>query len=134
MLGSFAFGASILAVAISPSLPVAVVVMLVVGAFSIVFTSLTNTILQLESEPHLRSRVMALWTVAFLGSTPVGAPLIALVAEHAGPRIALAVGGTAAVVAGLLGIAALRHRRAEEAREEARAVCGPGEPCEDNPG
>jgi hypothetical protein len=46
---------------------------------------------------------MALWAGAFLGTTPIGGPIIGFVGEHAGPRIGLAVGGVAALLAGLLG-------------------------------
>jgi hypothetical protein len=46
---------------------------------------------------------MALWTVAFLGSTPVGGPVIGAIGEHVGPRWALALGGVAAVLAAGLG-------------------------------
>jgi MFS family permease len=51
----------------------------------------------------MRGRVMALWTVAFLGTTPIGAPTIGFIGQHVGPRWALLVGGIAALVAGAYG-------------------------------
>jgi MFS family permease len=116
---SFAFGASTLAVAVAPTIHVAVLGMIVVGAFSIVFTSLTNTILQLEAAPAMRGRVMSLWTVAFLGSTVVGAPVVGWVGEHVDPRWALAVGGIAALIAGAVGLLACRSGRCTPAPEHA---------------
>jgi MFS family permease len=56
----------------------------------------------------MRGRVMALWSVAFLGSTPVGGPIIGVVGEHVGARWSLVVGGVAAVAGGAYGLARLR--------------------------
>ena len=120
---ALAFGAAILLTSISPTLPVAVAGMVAVGVCSISFTSLSNATLQLESAPQMRSRVMSLWTVAFLGSTPVGSPVIGWVGEYGSPRWALAVGGIAAAVAAAYGFYALRRQpRFEERPAEAPAV------------
>ena len=56
---------------------------------------------QLESAPHMRGRVMSLWTMALFGSTLIGAPIVGFVGEHISPRAALALGGVAAIVAAL---------------------------------
>ena len=101
-------GIAMIGVALSPSLPAALLGMVIVGIFSISFTSLGNSILQLESTPSMRSRVMALWSVAFLGSTPIGGPIIGWIGEHANPRWGLGVGGISAVIAGIFGIMAMR--------------------------
>lgn len=103
-----ALGATIILAAVSPSLPLAAFAMVLVGICSIRFTSLGNTILQLESAPQMRSRVMALWTVAFLGSTPIGGPIIGWIGEHANARWGLATGGLAAIAAGILGAITLK--------------------------
>lgn len=117
-LAAFGFGASILVLAVSPTMAFATVVMVAVGAFSLVFTSLTNTILQLESDPQMRGRVMALWSVGFLGSTAIGAPLVGWIGERFDPRLALVVGGIATLGAGLIGLRAIykdRHHASDEA-------------------
>lgn len=93
------FGLVILAAAWSPTLPVAIVALVAVGAASITFLARANTTMQLNSDPSMRGRVMALWTVAFLGSTPIGGPLMGYIGEHLGARWALTIGGTAAIVA-----------------------------------
>lgn len=105
---SLAFGAAILTVSLSPSLAFAGVAMVAVGIFSIGFTSLGNTTLQLECEPEMRGRVMALWAVAFMGSTPIGGPIIGWVGEHASPRWSLMVGAAAALLAGTYGMIKLK--------------------------
>jgi MFS family permease len=114
-IAAAALGVAILAVAASPSLPVAVLALAVTGAASITFLATGSTSLQLDSEPGFRGRVMALWTVAFLGSTPIGAPVVGAICEHAGPRAGLATGAAACMAAAAVGALALARasRRAE---------------------
>lgn len=103
------FGCAMIVVAFSPNLPFAIAAMVIVGICSISFTSLGNTILQLESAPRMRSRVMAFWSVAFLGSTPIGGPMIGWIGEHVDPRWGIGVGGLAAIIAGIFGFIAIRY-------------------------
>jgi len=97
------FGATTLLLAIAPSFILALAALVLVGFFSISFLSTGNTTLQLESEPGMRGRVMSLWTMAFLGSTPIGGPIVGFIGEHAGPRWGLVLGGVAALVAAGIG-------------------------------
>lgn len=107
----FAFGTAVLLTAISPGLHLSIITMVIVGVFSIKFMTLGNTTLQLESAPEMRSRVMSLWTIAFLGSTPIGGPIIGWVSEHTNPRMGLAVSGFAAIAAGLFGLIVMKNRQ-----------------------
>jgi MFS family permease len=102
------FGVLILLVAVSPTLPVAVASLVAVGAASIMFLARANTTLQLTADPAMRGRVMALWTVAFLGSTPIGGPIIGWIGQHFGARWALSIGGVTCLVAAAYG--AWQHR------------------------
>lgn len=106
------FGIVVLLAAVAPSLGVEEAALLLVGACSVTFLALGNATLQLESEPHMRGRVMSLWSVAFLGSTPVGGPLVGFVGGAAGARYALGLGGVAALTASAYGWWALRRRLA----------------------
>lgn len=106
-LASAVFGLAILAAAAAPSVPVALIALTVVGATSVTFLAVGNTTLQLTSEPRFRGRVMALWAVAFLGSTPLGAPIVGAVSEHISPRGGLVIGGLACLAAAAVGAAAL---------------------------
>ena len=112
---TLAFGALILAVAAAPTLPFALALLVPMGAASIMFIAAANSLLQLYATPAMRGRVMALWAMVFLGTTPIGSPLIGYLAEQFGARFALALGGLAtlavAVWAGfeLRRIRALRH-------------------------
>jgi MFS family permease len=104
------FGGAVLMTAVAPSLPLALLALVAVGFCSIGFTSLGNATLQLATSAEMRGRVMALWTVAFLGSTPIGGPVIGAIGEHVGPRWALALGGVAAVLAAGLGARVFRRQ------------------------
>jgi MFS family permease len=103
------FGVVMLLAAAAPVVAVELVAMLLVGAGSVAFIARANAALQLSAEPHMRGRVMALWSVAFLGTTPIGGPLAGWVSTVGGGRAGLALGGAAAVLAALYG--ALSSRR-----------------------
>jgi MFS family permease len=93
------FGGLILAVALAPTKAVAIALLIPMGAASISFIATNNAILQLRSEPSMRGRVMSLNAIAFLGSTPIGAPLVGWISDAANPRVALIVGGLATLAA-----------------------------------
>ena len=80
-----------------------------VGASSVSFIAIGNATLQLAAAPQMRGRVMALWFVAFQGSTPIGGPLVGWIIAAAGARVGLGVGGVTCLVVAALGVAALRH-------------------------
>lgn len=108
---TMALGLVMIVTAISPSLTFALLMLAAVGFFTISFTALTNTTLQLNSSAEMRGLVMALWVMAFLGSTPIGGPIIGYISEHASPRLGLAIGGFAALLSGTFGILALKDYR-----------------------
>jgi MFS family permease len=99
---SILFGLTVWLVAIVPTLQMAALGMVLVGIFSTSFLSQANAYLQVKSMPEMRGRVMSLWTVAFLGTTPIGAPIIGYISEASSPRWSLFVSGLAAVLAALL--------------------------------
>lgn len=104
-----AFGLLSALAAWAPGLEEALLVMVPLGAASMVLTIATNSSLQLAARPEMRGRVMALFGVVFLGSAPIGGPIAGWVAERLGPRGALALAGAAAVVAGVLGLWRMAH-------------------------
>jgi MFS family permease len=99
IVASTVFGVVILLAAAAPNLVVACIAMLLVGAGSVGFLAIGNSTLQLAASPQMRGRVMALWAVAFLGSTPIGGPIAGYVSEHFGGRAGLVMGGVACLVA-----------------------------------
>ena len=110
------FGIVILAAAVAPSMSLELAALVAVGAGSVAFLALANTTLQLASAPQMRGRVMALWAIAFLGTTPIGGPIVGVLGQYAGPRVALAVGGLTAILAGAAGAASLRPVRRRDHR------------------
>ena len=94
-----AFGLMLLVVAVSPTEAVALVAMVLMGLCSISFISTANATIQMQADPAMRGRVMALFAIAFLGSTPIGAPLMGWIADVTNPRISLLVGGVATLAA-----------------------------------
>ncbi len=113
---------SVLAAAM-PTLATALIAMVAMGFAGIVFMITANTTLQLTARPEMRGRVMALYSVVFLGGTPIGAPIAGWTAELLGPRWGLALGGLAAIAVGLVGLWAVRrHGAAAPEPVPARAV------------
>lgn len=106
---AIAFGLAMLLAALSPTIWLSALAMVLVGIGSISFTALANSTLQLQSAPNMRGRVMSLWTVAFLGSTPIGGPIIGYISQHGSARWGLITGGITAIGAGLFALY-LAHR------------------------
>lgn len=114
-----AFGVAVAGAAAASSIAVEVVVLALAGAAGTAFLATGNSSLQLESDPRFRGRVMALWSVTFLGSTPVGGPIVGVVSERWGPRTGLALGAAACFAAAAIGLAGLTRLPAGERRGQA---------------
>jgi predicted MFS family arabinose efflux permease len=93
------FGVLMAAVAIAPSVLVACLLIVPMGAASLAFVSTANATLQLHSREEMRGRVMSLYAMGFLGTTPIGAIVIALVASASSARVAIGVGAAANLIA-----------------------------------
>jgi MFS family permease len=106
---SLVFGLLVLATALAPTAGLALALLVGVGAASVMLMARGNATLQLGSDPQVRGRVMALWLVAFLGTTPLGAPLAGWVSSTFGPRWGLVLGAAACFVAAGLGATAARR-------------------------
>jgi len=113
------FGVVIAGAALAPNFAVELVAMALVGAASVAVLSMGNSTLQLEAAPHMRGRVMALWAVAFLGSTPIGGPIAGAVSEQFGGRAGLLLGAAACLVAAALGAVAAQRLGNRTLRERA---------------
>ena len=83
---SLGFGLALLALAMAPTVAWAFPLGLVLGMTSIGFLTASTAIVQTEAAPEMRGRVLALQAIVFLGSTPIGGPIVGAVAEYVGPR------------------------------------------------
>ena len=107
------------ALAASPNLATACIALLGAGYAGIGVLSGGNAVLQMATSPEMRGRVLALFSVVFLGSTPIGGPISGWVADAAGTPASIAVGAVASVLAGVAVLAFVR-RRGAVAGEQAR--------------
>jgi MFS family permease len=120
---ALAFGVLILLVSASGSLVATLVALVAMGVGANAFISSSNAAIQVACEPAMLGRVMALFGALFLGSAPIGGPIVGWVAGTFGARVGLAVGGVAAVTTGVAALLWCRN-----ASSHARAARGKKEP------
>lgn len=108
------FGVAMLGLAASPSLAVGLPVTVALGFASVMFMTASTAIVQIGAGPEYRGRVLAVQAMVFLGSTPVGGPLVGAVADAYGPRASVAIGGVACLVAAAYAARALPDRPGAE--------------------
>jgi len=119
-VAAIGWGIAILLAAVAPTMPLELAALVFVGYGSITFNSMAKTTLQLAATPTMRGRVMALWGLAWLGSTPIGGTIVGWVGQDAGARWALVIGGLPTLLCGLLALPVLTRI------DRRRAAAGPG--------
>ena len=106
-VAAMGWGIAITVAAVAPSLWTELIALAFVGYGSITFNSYAKTTLQLAARPEMRGRVMALWALAWQGSTPIGGPLVGWIAQATDPRWSLIAGGIPTLLCGILAWPAL---------------------------
>jgi len=109
VLATIALGITMTAATVAPALAIELAVLPFVGVSSMVILSMATAICNEETAPEFRGRVMALIGIAFLGSTPIGGPIVGWISETMGPRAGLGIGAVAALVTGI--VVYMVHRR-----------------------
>jgi MFS family permease len=101
MLIGSGLGFSVVAmlVSLAPNAWLAMLGLVPMGVFSMTFIATANSTLQLTARHEMRGRVMALYALVFLGSTPIGGPIIGWISQQWGARAGLFVGGAASLLA-----------------------------------
>jgi MFS family permease len=107
--GAGLFGISMMLLAVSPTLATSFPAAIFVGFASIMFMTASTAIVQLRSAPEMRGRVLALQAIVFLGSTPIGGPIVGAVCEAFGARVGFVVGGVACFTAAAWGALSVRR-------------------------
>ena len=118
---ALAYGAAMGLMAVVPNQPAAFAVGVVLGLASIAFLTASTAIVQIRAAPEMRGRVLALQAMLFLGSTPIGGPIVGWVSQAFGARYGIGLGAVAAALAGVWGLAIAR-------RQERRALSFDGIP------
>jgi MFS family permease len=108
-MASVWYGVALAAMAVAPNQPIAFALGPFLGITSIAFLTASTAIVQIEAAPDMRGRVLALQAVLFIGSTPIGAPIVGWVSQQFGARYAVGLGAIAALLAGAWGL--MRARR-----------------------
>ena len=104
-------GLGFAAAALAPSYAAFGFALVVVGAAAQTFTTSTNSLVQMSTEPAMRGRVIAILFAIAMGGTPIGAPIVGAIADRFGPRWALAAGAISALVAAAVALRYLATRR-----------------------
>jgi MFS family permease len=121
LLGAAVFGVGCILAAIAPGYWSFAGALVIIGAAALTFLNASNGLTQLSTEPAMRGRVMAIRIAIALGGTPIGAPIVGWVADHFGPRWALAVGAAAGLAAALVAAAYLGLGGAREPPARSKA-------------
>jgi MFS family permease len=98
------FGVGTLLAAMAPTVPLELAALVPAGAGAIGFVATANSTLQLRSTPIMRGRVMAVYALVFLGSTPIGGPLMGWISQQWSPRVAFGISGAFALVTGVVAV------------------------------
>ncbi len=116
-------GVAMLAASAMPSMGTVIAAMVVVGAGSVAFITMTSATLQLTAPVEMRGRVLALYVTALLGTTPIGGPVIGWIGQVVGPRATYVTGGVACVVTAAVAWRSLaRAHEQAVSEEEATAI------------
>ncbi|HVE31098.1 MAG TPA: MFS transporter [Mycobacteriales bacterium] len=97
-MSALLWGIAILAASLAPSLPVAYLLLAIVGSGAVTFNAMSKTFLQITSRDQMRGRVMALWSIGWQGTTVLGAPVVGVLGQTLGGRYGLAFGGICCVL------------------------------------
>ena len=112
VVASGVFGLVCIVAALSPSYLFFAVTLVAIGVVSLTMMNTANAYVQTTTEPAMRGRLMALYMAIFAGGTPIGAPIVGLVANVWGPRWSLAIGAASGILAALIAaVWLLRNRR-----------------------
>ncbi len=105
------FGIVQAAAALAPGIVVFLTLLAAMGFVNLVCQAMASSSVQLAVDPELRGRVMGLYMLAFIGGTPIGAPIIGAVTSHYGARAGMLLCGVIPVLAAAVAAAALSTRR-----------------------
>ncbi len=101
-LAAVVFGLGLVSFSLSSSFPLSIILMIITGVGMMMQTACSNTILQTISDNDKRGRVMSFYTMAFMGTAPIGSFLAGSMASMIGAPATLLIGGIACVIGALV--------------------------------
>jgi MFS family permease len=107
--GAASFGAAMVVLSLVPAVWIAILVAAAVGASSVAYMTATTALAQIRTEPQMIGRVLAIQSVLIVGTTPVGGPILGAIADGAGGRAPVVIGGAAALAAAAFALVAARR-------------------------
>ena len=116
VIAALVFGLLEVLVGLAPTFESMMVMLVPTGWAVLTFTTTANALVQLGSDAAVRGRVMSLYVLVFLGGTPIGAPLVGLLAEHLGPRASLMIGGVVCALSAVVAAVLLTERQETESQ------------------
>jgi MFS family permease len=111
VMAALGFGAAEVVAGLLPSYVAFALFAPVIGLCTLTLLNSANATMQLESDPALRGRVMALYMTIVMGGTPLGSPIIGWIGEHLGARWTLISGGLLTMLGVLVAVLVLAHLR-----------------------
>lgn len=117
---ALAAAAALVAAALAPNPWLFGVALVAVGVAAMTLITTANSYVQITTPPAMRGRVIALYMAIFVGGTPIGAPLVGLIAQTAGPRFAMLTAAAAAAVIVIIAVVYFLRTRALRIRWEPR--------------
>jgi MFS family permease len=113
-----AMALGMVALALAPTVPFAMLAAVPVGFSSANLISGSNAVMQVEADPNMRGRVLALLSTVFLGSTPIGGPLVGWISQTFGARVGVGVGALGVALVTVWVARQLRHLPAASRRAQ----------------
>lgn len=102
---AFALGVTMALQALAPTYETYALLGIPVGFFSLTMMTSANITVQMATEPAMRGRVMSIYMMVFLGTAPIGSPVVGWIAEELGPRWSVGIGAVAAVLVAVVAAA-----------------------------
>jgi MFS family permease len=121
VIGAALLGILMLALGSAPGVPAAFPIMLLLGGASILYMTSTTANVQVTARPDMHGRILAIQSSLMIGGTLIGAPVLGLLADLAGTRAPILLGGFVCLAAALFGGIALRSRAPEAIRAHSAA-------------
>jgi len=123
------FGASLILFSLSRWFPLSLLLLVPVGFCLMTQMAASNTLIQSMAPDHLRGRIMAIYSMMFMGMVPLGALLSGALADHVGAPMTVALGGTGAIAGAIV-----FGRNLSKLRVEARQLIAAQGIASDAPG